>query len=101
MPILELRERPFTIARIHAASLASGESGGTVARALIELAEGLGLDVAYTGVTSDADALLLHVTGCRLLQGPLFGGALPVDAVVDAVRAVARRMDSRDEALAQ
>ncbi len=101
MPMLELRERPFTMARIHAASLASGEDGRPVARALIELAEGLGLDVAYTGVASDADALLLHVAGCRLLQGPLFGGALPVGAVGDAVGAVSRRMDSRDEALAQ
>ncbi len=100
-PMLELRERPFTMARIHSSSLASGEEGRSVARALIELAEGLGLDVAYSGVASDADALLLHVAGCRLLQGPLFGGPLPVIALGEAARAVARRMESRDEALAQ
>ena len=92
MPVLELRERPFTMARIRARSLASGEDRRAVERALVDLAAGLGLEVACAGVTSDADALQLHGAGCRLLQGPLFGGPWPAHALAAAVRSAGGRL---------
>jgi EAL domain-containing protein (putative c-di-GMP-specific phosphodiesterase class I) len=60
-----------------------------LARAILSLAEALGLDTVAEGIEDDAQRDTLLELGCRTGQGYSFGKAMPVAEVVEA--AVTRR----------
>ena len=60
-----------------------------LARAILSLAEALGLDTVAEGIEVDAQRDTLLELGCKTGQGYSFGKAMPVDEVLDA--AVTRR----------
>jgi diguanylate cyclase (GGDEF)-like protein len=71
-----------------------GDAGGGVdavalARAILSLADALGLDTVAEGIEHDAQRDTLLNLGCKTGQGYLFGKAMPVDEILDA--AVTRR----------
>jgi diguanylate cyclase (GGDEF)-like protein len=71
-----------------------GEAGAGVdavalARAILSLADALGLDTVAEGIEHDSQRDTLLGLGCKTGQGYSFGKAMPVDEVLDA--AVTRR----------
>ncbi len=60
-----------------------------LARAILSLADALGLDTVAEGIEHDAQRDTLLELGCKTGQGYSFGKAMPVDEVLDA--AVTRR----------
>jgi diguanylate cyclase (GGDEF)-like protein/PAS domain S-box-containing protein len=71
-----------------------GEAGAGVdavalARAILSLADALGLDTVAEGIEHDSQRDTLLGLGCKTGQGYLFGKAMPVEEVLDA--AVTRR----------
>jgi EAL domain-containing protein (putative c-di-GMP-specific phosphodiesterase class I) len=70
---------------------ASREGGDAVAlaRAILSLAEALGLDTVAEGIEHDAQRDTLLALGCRTGQGYSFGKPMPVQEVLEA--AVTRR----------
>jgi diguanylate cyclase (GGDEF)-like protein/PAS domain S-box-containing protein len=71
-----------------------GDAGGGVdavalARAILSLADALGLDTVAEGIEHDSQRDTLLNLGCKTGQGYSFGKAMPVDEVLDA--AVTRR----------
>ena len=50
-----------------------GEGGEPVVRAIIAMADGLGLEVTAEGVETEADRERLRELGCPYVQGFLFG----------------------------
>jgi EAL domain-containing protein (putative c-di-GMP-specific phosphodiesterase class I) len=71
-----------------------GDAGGGVdavalARAILSLADALGLDTVAEGIEHDSQRDTLLNLGCKTGQGYSFGKAMPVDEILDA--AVTRR----------
>jgi diguanylate cyclase (GGDEF)-like protein/PAS domain S-box-containing protein len=66
-----------------------GVDAVALARAILSLAEALGLDTVAEGIEDDAQRDTLLQLGCRTGQGYSFGKAMPVGEVLDA--AVTRR----------
>ncbi len=59
-----------------------GKGGGgipPVLRAIVDMARGLGLPCTAEGVTTDAQARILRLLGCRTLQGYLVSPPVPAD----------------------
>ncbi len=66
-----------------------GVDAVALARAILSLAEALGLDTVAEGIEHDAQRETLLALGCRTGQGYSFGKPMPVQEVLDA--AVTRR----------
>lgn len=65
-------------------------NSATIVHALVALGRALGLKIVAEGVETEAQRQFLRVAGCHLLQGYLFGKALPsrdVSALLDAASA--------------
>jgi diguanylate cyclase (GGDEF)-like protein/PAS domain S-box-containing protein len=67
----------------------SGVDAVALARAILSLADALGLDTVAEGIEHDSQRDTLLNLGCKTGQGYSFGKAMPVDEVLDA--AVTRR----------
>jgi diguanylate cyclase (GGDEF)-like protein/PAS domain S-box-containing protein len=65
-------------------------SGMEIARAIIGLAQGLGVDVLAEGVETDEQRLALERFGCRLMQGFLFYRPLPIADLEHVLERVTR-----------
>jgi diguanylate cyclase (GGDEF)-like protein/PAS domain S-box-containing protein len=68
---------------------AAGVDAVALARAILSLADALGLDTVAEGIEHDAQRDTLLQLGCKTGQGYSFGKAMPVEEVLDA--AVTRR----------
>ena len=68
---------------------AAGVDAVALARAILSLADALGLDTVAEGIEHDAQRDTLLELGCKTGQGYSFGKAMPVEEVLDA--AVTRR----------
>ena len=66
-----------------------GVDAVALARAILSLAEALGLDTVAEGIEFEAQREILLGLGCKTGQGYVFGKAMPIDEVLDA--AVTRR----------
>ena len=81
-------DRTFVERLAHGAD-AQGVDAVALARAILSLAEALGLDTVAEGIEDDAQRDTLLGLGCRTGQGYSFGKAMPVTELLDA--AVTRR----------
>jgi EAL domain-containing protein (putative c-di-GMP-specific phosphodiesterase class I) len=81
-------DRTFVERLSHGAD-SEGVDAVALARAILSLAEALGLDTVAEGIEDDAQRDTLLGLGCRTGQGYSFGKAMPVNEVADA--AVTRR----------
>ena len=72
--------------------VAADPEGVAIIRALVIRAHKLGLNVCARDVSSPHPASVMAATGCDLLQGPLFGAAMPA-AEFEATLAADRRLD--------
>jgi len=81
-------DRTF-VERLSGGANAEGVDAVALARAILSLAEALGLDTVAEGIEDDAQRDTLLGLGCRTGQGYSFGKAMPVGEVADA--AVTRR----------
>jgi EAL domain-containing protein (putative c-di-GMP-specific phosphodiesterase class I) len=81
-------DRTF-VERLAQGADAEGVDAVALARAILSLAEALGLDTVAEGIEDDAQRDALLELGCRTGQGYSFGKAMPVEEVVEA--AVTRR----------
>jgi len=81
-------DRTF-VERLANGAASEGVDAVALARAILSLAEALGLDTVAEGIEDDAQRDTLLQLGCRTGQGYSFGKAMPVDEVLDA--AVTRR----------
>ena len=66
-----------------------GVDAAALAKAILSLADALGLDTVAEGIESDAQRDILLTLGCKVGQGYLFGKSVPVEEILDA--AVTRR----------
>jgi diguanylate cyclase (GGDEF)-like protein len=81
-------DRTF-VERLARGADAEGVDAVALARAILSLAEALGLDTVAEGIEDDAQRDTLLELGCRTGQGYSFGKAMPVAEVLEA--AVTRR----------
>jgi diguanylate cyclase (GGDEF)-like protein/PAS domain S-box-containing protein len=81
-------DRTF-VERLAEGAESEGVDAVALARAILSLAEALGLDTVAEGIEDDAQRDTLLELGCRTGQGYSFGKAMPVDEVLGA--AVTRR----------
>lgn len=81
-------DRTF-VERLAQGSQSEGVDSAALARAILSLAEALGLDTVAEGIEDDAQRDTLLGLGCRTGQGYSFGKAMPVDEL--AHTAVTRR----------
>jgi len=88
-----LRNFPIDLLKIDKSfidSVASGDEGSALARAVVKLGESLGLRVVAEGVEEQAQAAALSAMGCELAQGYLFSrpvGARSIDDLLAGRRA--------------
>jgi diguanylate cyclase (GGDEF)-like protein/PAS domain S-box-containing protein len=66
-----------------------GADAAALAKAILSLADALGLDTVAEGIEFDAQRDILLTLGCKVGQGYLFGKTVPVEEILDA--AVTRR----------
>jgi EAL domain-containing protein (putative c-di-GMP-specific phosphodiesterase class I) len=75
-----LKRFPVNVLKIDqtfVAGLPGDRHDAAIARAVVDLAKGLELEVVAEGVRQPAQRDFLLGVGCRLCQGELFGGAVP------------------------
>jgi EAL domain-containing protein (putative c-di-GMP-specific phosphodiesterase class I) len=70
---------------------ADGVDAVALARAILSLADALGLDTVAEGIEADGQRNTLLGIGCKTGQGYSFGKAMPIDEIFDA--AVTRRRE--------
>ncbi len=73
--------------------VAADPEGVAIVRALISRAHKMKLTVSAKGIDNAHTASVLLANGCDLMQGPLFGSALPADAFAQLL-AADRRLDA-------
>ncbi|MCC2672790.1 MAG: sensor-containing diguanylate cyclase/phosphodiesterase, partial [Armatimonadetes bacterium] len=79
-----LQRFPFDqlkIDRAFIARIGSGEANGAILKAIIGLAQTLGLDAVAEGVETEAQAMELRALGCNLAQGHHFSPPVPSHTV--------------------
>jgi len=81
--------RTFVERLVREDGTAEGAGAVALARAIMSLAEALGLDTVAEGIEVDAQRDTLLALGCRTGQGYSFGKAMPINEVLQA--AVTRR----------
>jgi len=81
-------DRSF-VERLASESSAAGVDAVALARAILSLADALGLDTVAEGIEHESQRDTLLALGCKTGQGYAFGKAMPVGEVLDA--AVTRR----------
>lgn len=81
------------IDRAFVSTITEGESGGTIASAIIGLGHKLGLEVVAEGVEQEAELDFLRGEGCDVVQGFLTGRPADLDTLgsLDQIEARARR----------
>jgi EAL domain-containing protein (putative c-di-GMP-specific phosphodiesterase class I) len=62
-------------------SMVTDPGSATIARTVVALGHGLGLDVLAEGVETEEQASLLLECGCDLYQGFLFSAPVPAEQV--------------------
>jgi len=72
--------RALKIARSFVARLDGTPQQLAIVKAIVSLAQGLGMEEAAVGIETDAQVQALRALGCRRGQGWLFSKALPADA---------------------
>jgi diguanylate cyclase (GGDEF)-like protein/PAS domain S-box-containing protein len=82
-------DRSFVERLVRANGGADGVDAVALAKAILSLAEALGLDTVAEGIELDEQRDTLLALGCKTGQGFSFGRAMPVDEIFDA--AVTRR----------
>ena len=82
-------DRSFVERLVSEVDGAGGVDAVALARAILSLADALGLDTVAEGIEHDAQRDILLELGCKTGQGYSFGKAMPVEEVLDA--AVTRR----------
>ena len=69
-----------------------GADAAALAKAILSLADALGLDTVAEGIEFDAQRDILLTLGCKVGQGYLFGKSGPVEEILDASVTRRRRM---------
>jgi diguanylate cyclase (GGDEF)-like protein/PAS domain S-box-containing protein len=82
-------DRSFVERLVSEVDGAGGVDAVALARAILSLADALGLDTVAEGIEHDAQRDILLELGCKTGQGYSFGKAMPVEEILDA--AVTRR----------
>ncbi len=70
------------IDRSFVTALPADVKSASIVHALVALARALGLKVVAEGVETEAQRLFLRTAGCHVLQGYLFGPAMPAERVM-------------------
>jgi EAL domain-containing protein (putative c-di-GMP-specific phosphodiesterase class I) len=83
----DLRFDVLKIDREFVRGVESSRSGRAICKALIELANGLDIEVLAEGVETADEVRQLRSHGCGLFQGFYFGRPMPEEAFRDLVRA--------------
>lgn len=89
-----LRRFPFDrlkIDRGFISSIPQDPHATTIVKAMINMAQGLGLPIVAEGVESEPQASFLKAEGCSAYQGYLFSPPVPAAAFEDVVRRYLRR----------
>ncbi len=73
------------IDRSFVANLPTDEEDATITRAIISIAEGLGLGLVAEGVETPVHAEFLRAAGCRMAQGYLFARPMNAHDATDMV----------------
>ena len=68
------------IDRLLTVDVASDNKARAIVWAVAEIAQALDLELVAEGVETEAQALWLARSGCRILQGYLFGRPMPADS---------------------
>lgn len=82
------------IDRSFVANLPVDEDDATITRAIISIAQGMGLGLMAEGVETETHADFLRDAGCRMAQGYLFSRPLPLQAASEWVLASAKAVDA-------
>jgi EAL domain-containing protein (putative c-di-GMP-specific phosphodiesterase class I) len=90
-------DRSFVERLARASDDSQGVDAVALARAILSLADALGLDTVAEGIEVDAQRDTLLALGCKTGQGYCFGKAMPIAEVLDA--AVTRRRNMLAENL--
>ncbi len=76
-------------------ALPADESDATIVRAIVQMAQALGLTVIAEGVETEPQRMFLTDAGCDEFQGFLYAPALDADTFVERVRASRDRLRPR------
>jgi EAL domain-containing protein (putative c-di-GMP-specific phosphodiesterase class I) len=98
LPIDILKIDRSFIERLGQGAATEGGDAVALARAILSLAEALGLEAIAEGIELDAQRDILLELGCRVGQGYCFGKPMPIKQLLDA--AVTRRRHLRGTNLA-
>jgi EAL domain-containing protein (putative c-di-GMP-specific phosphodiesterase class I) len=77
------RIRKIKIDKVFIGDLAKSIADQALVKAVIDLAQTLGIEVMAEGVETDADRRILQSLGCTIAQGFLFSGALPMNLALE------------------
>jgi len=82
--LVRLRDLPVTEAKIDKSLVSRSASDWRtlrIVRAMVDLAQDLGIEVVAEGIETDMVRLVITGTGCDKGQGYLFGGPMPVEEI--------------------
>lgn len=89
MALARLRSLPvrgLTLGRAFVAALPHDHPAATIAAAIVQMAQGLQLEVTAKGVETEEQRAWLAQIGCSRVQGPALGLPMPASAFADWVR---------------
>ncbi|TFV60226.1 EAL domain-containing protein [Mycobacterium sp. PS03-16] len=85
--LVYLHSLPVQIVKLDRSLAVGAEADVTLYRSVIGLCHALGLEVIAEGIESRAQADMIAAAGGHLVQGHLFGRAMPIGELVDALAA--------------
>ncbi len=85
-------DRSFVERLARADGSSDGADAAALAKAILSLADALGLDTVAEGIEFDAQRDILLTLGCKVGQGYLFGKAMPVEEILDVAATRRRRV---------